>query len=248
MNYCHIAVISDQPDIMENLLYFGLPSDERCSHGNHLLHYAASNNSDRCITRFWDIQQGQERLALPVNSDGRTPLHILSFNSPNDALNTPQNEYKDLETFLCFLRGNPFLNTRDRFGRTVLHYAAWSNRIGMVRLLLERGADRSIQDYQGLIPIQYTGMDSAINELLRNTYPGIPSPGPSTPVPVDNNVPAANPDDAVDVPVVVADLQAEEELPPSPLLPIHVSVPDGFDIEFLHDSEVEDDVDPISFA
>jgi len=90
----------DIPNIMENLLYFGLPSAERCSQGNHLLHYAASSNSDLCLTRFWDLQQGLQRLALPVNSEGRTPLHILAFNSTNDNHNAPQQEYKDLETFL----------------------------------------------------------------------------------------------------------------------------------------------------
>lgn len=43
-------------------------------------------------------------------------------------------------------------------------------------------------------------------QTSRNTYPGIPSPGPSKPVPVDNNVPAVNTDDTVDVPVI-ADLK-----------------------------------------
>lgn len=118
----------------------------------------------------------------------------------------------------------------------------------MVRLLLERGADRLILDYQGLIPIQYTGMDSPINDLLSNTYSGNPSPVPSTPVPVDNNAPEANPDDAVDIPVLIINMQADKELPPPPLLPINIPVPDGFNIQFLHDSEGEGDIDPISFA
>ena len=52
-------------------------------------------------------------------------------------------------------------------------------------------------------------------QTSRNTYPGIPSPGPSTPVPVDNNVPEVNPDDADDIPVIIADLQADEEFPSS---------------------------------
>ncbi len=41
----------------------------------------------------------------------------------------------------------------------------WSNRIRMVRLLLDLCADRT--------------MDFLINELLRNTFPGIPSQGPT---------------------------------------------------------------------
>lgn len=248
INYGHLAAISDEPDIMENLFYFGLPTDERCSFGNHILHYAASQNSDRCIVRFWDLQQGQERLALPINSEGRTPLHLLAFNSTNDALNTPEQEAKDIESLICFLRGHPFLNGRDFSGRTVLHYAAWSNRANMVRLLLERGADRTISDSQGMIPLQYTGQDSLIAELLRGTYPGLPSPGPSTPAPANDAVPDAAPPNDAAVPVIIADMQADEKLPPSPLVQMIIpdKIPDGFQIDFCYDSDFSDTNDPLS--
>ena len=40
----------------------------------------------------------------------------------------------------------PLVNSRDRYGRTALHQAAYFNHVDVVRVLIQRGADIHIKD------------------------------------------------------------------------------------------------------
>ena len=58
-----------------------------------------------------------------------------------------------LQVFLDDFGGE--FDTRDRFGRTLLHLAVLSNYPAVVTLLLDRGADATLRDHTGKRPIDY---------------------------------------------------------------------------------------------
>ena len=58
------------------------------------------------------------------------------------------------------------MNARDERGQTPLHRAAWLNRNpAVVALLLDRGADATLRDKDGKVPVEI----AAENEALQGT-------------------------------------------------------------------------------
>jgi len=64
-----------------------------------------------------------------------------------------------LQVFLDDFGGEA--DTRDRFGRTLLHLAVLSNYPAVVTLLLDRGADTTLRDHSGKRPIDYAEENEA---------------------------------------------------------------------------------------
>ena len=73
----------------------------------------------------------------------RTPLvRCIALNEPLSKIDT-----------LLRRRANP--NLQDKYKKTALHYAAISNRVDVVRLLLENRANIEVEDNLGNSPLQY---------------------------------------------------------------------------------------------
>ncbi|KAG8777091.1 hypothetical protein FRC20_008110 [Serendipita sp. 405] len=73
-----------------------------------------------------------------------------------------------LETLLQL--GGVDINQRDEFGYTALHLAADRGNVGVVKLLIARGADPSIQDADGFMAVELaeaSGKETVV-DLLRN--------------------------------------------------------------------------------
>src|SRR5262249_43929362 len=60
--------------------------------------------------------------------------------------------WKDLDLVRRLIDAGADINHRDDFGSTPLHHAVWSRQAAGVRLLLERGADPTVKNDDGLLP------------------------------------------------------------------------------------------------
>ena len=92
----------------------------------------------------------------------RTPLHYIQFVNYNDfslaiVQIASKSENKDFD-----------INARDRFGRTALHYAGFIGSESLFKKLVESGADREIEDADGLTPYQL-----AVNVQANKSLPSL---------------------------------------------------------------------------
>lgn len=62
--------------------------------------------------------------------------------------------------------GNQNLNTRDKLGRTLLHYSACRSKVEIVQLLLEKGANPYLKDKNGNTPLHWCGHEDVIDLLV----------------------------------------------------------------------------------
>lgn len=53
------------------------------------------------------------------------------------------------------------MDTNNYRGRTAMHFSAQSNSPGIIRMLVEKGADINVQDKNGFTPIMYAIMHHA---------------------------------------------------------------------------------------
>ena len=98
---------------------------------------------------------------LNVNAadhEGRSPAHVVAFNSYTDALKV-----------LIGTSGNSFLhlNSRDKEGATPLHYAVVAGHLEIVSLLADSGADLDATDSSGRTPAWIATVDGEVRQELR---------------------------------------------------------------------------------
>lgn len=80
----------------------------------------------------------------------------LTADYTGDPINDFANAIKvgDLETITRLLDGNPaLLELRDEVGQTPMHYAALGNQPKVLQLLVEKGMDPNVRDYEGRTPL-----------------------------------------------------------------------------------------------
>lgn len=112
-----------------------------------------ASDEDNATALHWAAAWGKEDVALlllgagadPSRTDheGNTPLHLASkkgYTSPKLVNHLLQHSAVDV-------------NARNAAGMTALHHAARRGRSDMVRLLLEAGADPSLRDDGGHVPL-----------------------------------------------------------------------------------------------
>eukprot|EP01125_Pyxidicula_operculata_P017387 TRINITY_DN6085_c0_g1_i1.p1 TRINITY_DN6085_c0_g1~~TRINITY_DN6085_c0_g1_i1.p1 ORF type:complete len:191 (+),score=32.46 TRINITY_DN6085_c0_g1_i1:89-661(+) len=104
------------------------------SEGASLLHLACRSSSKETVEYILKICPSLENVK---DNEGATSLHWASTNG-----------YDDIVDIL-----NNGINEQDKVGCTPLHYAASMNRSGCVDLLLKKGADKTIKNQRGQLPI-----------------------------------------------------------------------------------------------
>ncbi|CAK6963190.1 nuclear factor of kappa light polypeptide gene enhancer in B-cells inhibitor%2C alpha a [Scomber scombrus] len=141
----HLAVITDQPHLVERLLKAGCDPRLADDSGNTALHIACKKGSLACFGVI--TQNSQRHLASIVsfpNYSGHNCLHLASING-----------FISLVESLIQLGAD--INAQEQCsGRTVLHLAVDLQNAALVRRLLDLGADVNCLNYGGFTPYHLT--------------------------------------------------------------------------------------------
>ena len=97
------------------------------------------------------LEQGADINAQ--NQDGRTPLHMASFD-------------RALEVVRLLLEHGADVEVKNKYGRTPLHLASFDGALEVIRLLLEHGADVEVKDKYGETALQ-DATHSRHHEIVR---------------------------------------------------------------------------------
>ncbi|KAK9531060.1 hypothetical protein VZT92_010511 [Zoarces viviparus] len=158
----HLAVITEQPQLVERLLKAG--SDPRLADdsGNTALHIACKKGSLACfgvITQ--NCQHHIASMASSPNYSGHNCLHLASI-------------YGYISLVESLVRLGADINAQEQCsGRTSLHLAVDLQNPTLVRRLLELGADVNCLNYGGFTPYHLTyGRQS--EEIRRQLYERTP--------------------------------------------------------------------------
>ncbi len=73
------------------------------------------------------------------------PLH--------EAAKAKEDNTETVRAFLAFIATGVDINTKDDYGDTPLHEAAWSGETETARALISIGADLNAKDYSGRTPV-----------------------------------------------------------------------------------------------
>ena len=156
----HLAVLTNQVSLIRRLVVAGADTVSRDKEGNMAIHLGCRNNSldilrallepvtnEEQKTNNYDIAvQNLPYIVNSKNYDGYTCLHIASSFGHIDIVKT-------------LIENNADINVRaEKSGRTILHDAAWSGNINMVRWIVSLGkrCDINAKTYDG-----YTAFDLA---------------------------------------------------------------------------------------
>ncbi len=133
--------------------------------------------------RIWNLLQGRR---LPPSTD-RTPLLIALQNRDlvgDSGISFIRQEYPDVVSTL--LSHGARANAADMYGRTPLFYALFENKIATARLLIEHGADVTVEsDRESLLlaAIRYANDPATVELLLQHgADPNKASPENLTPL------------------------------------------------------------------
>ena len=170
-----VACLKRQPKVAEELARRGLVLD--------IFEAAASGNTPRAS----EIVKDDPGAAHHRLADGRTPIHIAAEAGKPDmvtffgtrgagysagpespllaAVDYPDHEIASaMSQFLMINASDP--NARRKNGSTVLHVAAARGYADLVELLIHRGADTSVRDAGGKLPLEVAKGDAI--RLLRD--------------------------------------------------------------------------------
>ena len=128
----HMAAKKGFDNILKSLLDNGAKSDSKNKHGYTPLHLAAQNGHEKCIDILLQTKKDESELETFVNDKGKQRITALMLAARHGFDNSCKKliHYSDL-------------NSLDKTGKTVLHYAAKSGGIRTFKLLFEEGAKNS---------------------------------------------------------------------------------------------------------
>ncbi|XP_062267506.1 nuclear factor of kappa light polypeptide gene enhancer in B-cells inhibitor, alpha a [Platichthys flesus] len=150
----HLAVITEQPLLVEKLLKAGCDPRLADNCGNTALHIACKRGSLACFGLITQYSQRHltSMLSFP-NYNGHNCLHLASING-----------YISLVENLVRLGAD--INTQEQCsGRTALHLAVDLQNPALVRCLLDLGADVNCMNYGGFTAYHLTY--GRTNEVIR---------------------------------------------------------------------------------
>ncbi|KAM8921143.1 NF-kappa-B inhibitor alpha [Pelodytes ibericus] len=150
----HLAVITEQPEIAQDLLKAGCDPEIRDFQGNTPLHIACKKGSLFSVgVIVQNCQKKLPSLLQSVNYDGHTCFHLAAING-----------FLGIVEHLIMLGAD--INVQEPCnGRTALHMAVDLQNADLMMLLLKHGADVNRVTYQGYSPCQLTWGRS--NQLIQ---------------------------------------------------------------------------------
>jgi ankyrin repeat protein len=137
-----MAVAQNMVPVVRHLLRNGADPNTLDREGRICLHIAVENDSTGQLTELL-LEAGADpnNVGNPKDSllDRKSPLHRAAEHGHDSAV-------------LHLLNAGAHVNLLDSRGRTALHYAVAGNHAKIVGLLIERGADLTAKDNDGLVP------------------------------------------------------------------------------------------------
>ena len=122
------------------------------SHGLNMIHKAAQGNKPSAIVYF-NKKYNMDLTAAEENN--MNALHLATISGMENAV-----------IFLLSLGLDP--NIKDKIGYTALHYAVKHNQKRIIKKLLQKGADRNIEEYkQKRTPVMMAKNKPEIQEIFR---------------------------------------------------------------------------------
>jgi ankyrin repeat protein len=183
----HFAAQYGSFSTFRNALELGADPTVVNNEGRTVQHFAASNRT-RDSHAILSSLLGTKNLANARDDGGSTPLHCV-LHAPDvkpavevmeiTMIGLYRSPNVDKETAVLnlnlLLDQGAEINCQDDCGNTVLHLACWKGLADIVRLLLQRGADPSLEDHRACKAIDLAREDE-IRELLEATELGRDSP------------------------------------------------------------------------
>lgn len=168
----HLAVLTNQVSLVRRLVVAGADIESRDQDGNMPIHLACRENSLNCVqallqpTRYkeqkrnnYDIPfQSVSRTVNAKNYEGLSCVHIAASGNHLDILKT-------------LLKYGADVNGRaEKSGKTILHEAAWSGNLNLVKFLISLGRQcdinaRTYDDYSPFDLARSRGHWSIVMEL-----------------------------------------------------------------------------------
>jgi len=140
----HHAVKDNRLDIVKLLVESGADVNAPDNYGLTPLHYAVHCGYEKLVDFL--LRHGADPNAKDIG--GNTPLHISAFEGHPATIILPLelgSRSEEPETYMriakLLIKSGADVNMKNNGGRTPLHAAVLQNRIDIVRLLLESGAD-----------------------------------------------------------------------------------------------------------
>lgn len=153
----HLAVITEQPEIVERLLKAGCDPQLVDNSGNTALHIACRKGSLTCFSLLTQGCSSQLPAILSTpNYNGQKCFHLVSIHG-----------YLSLVERLVDLGAD--INTQEQCnGRTALHLAVDLQNLDLVKLLISKGANVNSLTYGGYTPyhLTYGRQNTAIEKEL----------------------------------------------------------------------------------
>jgi len=156
-----MAVERGHIDLLSFLLGARCDINKTTDRGHFLLHTGVTGNSSEAI-----------RLLLAMRADpnvtdikGATPLMHAAYGGRLDALKALTTAPVNLD--IAYPQDcRPFFTGVKRAGKTAIHLALSSNDVACVKELMRLRADTTIQDADGLTPLDLATSDDARSALL----------------------------------------------------------------------------------
>ncbi|MBN3294857.1 IKBA inhibitor, partial [Amia calva] len=153
----HLAVIMEQPQVVDKLLKSGCDPHLADESGNTALHIACKQGSLRCFgVLIQGCGQHLSTILSTNNYNGHNCIHLVSIHG-----------YLSLLERLIHLGAD--INAQELCnGRTPLHLAVDLQNVELVKLLISKGADVNSLSYGGYTPyhLTYGRQSTEIKQLL----------------------------------------------------------------------------------